>query len=109
MKLNEIKNLLADEIETYSTTIQNQEGDDLYEYEYELKVSKQDPEKRLLRVLFLKKDNVYEQLKDFEVETIYCGQHGFIVQLIINDKDLLQKIANENQIPLTTTKYVVTE
>lgn len=108
MKLNEIKNLLADEIETYSTVIQNQEGEDLYEYEYELKVSKQNPGKRLIRVL-LGEDNTYEQLKDFEVETIYCGHSGFIIQLIVNDKDLFQKIANENQIPLTTTRYIVTE
>jgi len=110
MKLNQIKNLLADEIETYSTTIRKKdEKGDLYDYEYELKVNKQDPGKRLLRVLLLKEDNVYEALKELEVKTIYCGNSGFIVELNVSDPTLFEKLANENQIPLTTTKYSVVE
>ncbi len=108
MKLNEIKNLLADTIETYSTTIRRKEGEDLYEYEYEVDLSKLEPTTKFLNVLF-GQDTIYEKLKDFEVESIYCGQHGFIINLKMEDETLLENIAKENKIPVNISKYIVTD
>lgn len=108
MKLNEIKNLLADSIQTYSTRVQRQEGEDVYTYEYEIEVSKQDPTKIFMSVLF-GVDNIYDALKDLDVEHIYCGKNGFIVQLITNDDDLFERIAKEAKIPLKVTKSIMIE
>ena len=106
MKLNEIKNLLADSIETYSTTVRKEIDGNLYDVQYELNVSKQDATKRFITVLF-GGDRIYDALKELEVKTIYCGSNGFIIELDVSDPELFEKLATENHIPLTTTKYVV--
>lgn len=108
MKLNEIKDLLADSIETYSTTVRTEIEGNLYDVEYELNVSKQDATKRFISVLF-GGDRIYDALKELEVKTIYCGSDGFIVNLDVSDPTLFEKLATENRIPLTTTKYIVVD
>ena len=108
MKLNEIKNLLADGIETYSTTIRKKdEKGELYDYEYELEPSKQDPALRFMNVLF--GNNQYDKLEELEVKAIYSGKNGFIIDLRLDDATLFEKIAKENKIPLRMTKYSVVE
>ena len=110
MKLSEIKNLLADKIQTYSTTIIKVEGEDKFEYEYELHPSHcKRPELNLLNAIFCN-DPIYNELKDLEVKYIYCGDKGFVVDVDVKDAyELFEKIANENKIPLIIKKYVVVE
>ena len=67
MKLSELKTVLADSIESYGCVVKREENGDMYEFEYELQVQKQDAAIRFFNLLF--KDNVYEELKDLGDDT----------------------------------------
>ena len=108
MKLSELKPVLADGIESYGCVVKKEENGDMYEFEYELQVQKQDPAIRFFNLLF--RDNVYEELKDLEVLNVFSTGHGFSVYLNVEDSYLLfEKIAKDNKIPLKITKTILVE
>lgn len=108
MKLSELRPVLADSIESYGCVIKKEDNGDVYEFEYELQVHKQDPSIRFFNLLF--HDNVYEELKDLEVVNVFSTQHGFSVYLDVKDSYLLfESIAKDNKIPLTITKTILVE
>lgn len=108
MKLSELKPVLADSIESYGCVVKREENGDMYEFEYELQVQKQDAAIRFFNLLF--HDNVYEELKDLEVVSVFSTEHGFSVYLNVEDSYLLfENIAKDNKIPLKITKTIIVE
>jgi len=108
MKLNEVKDLLADKIAYYTTTNQREENGEKFEFEYQLRLDKQSPEFKLLTALF--SNEVFKELNELEVNYIGCDRNGFIISIKGEDVyKLFEEINRKHKIPLTITKNILTE
>ena len=109
MKLKKIKKLLADKIESYTVVVKEEdEQGNVYEVEYTIDCSAIAPEKSMLYELF--KDPIYQGLKNFKVDTVFSGKHGFLVYLKAGRKlTKFKEIAKQNKIQIKSTEPELVE
>lgn len=107
MRLEEIKNLLADCIRTYSITVEKEDAGKKILCEYNLEVSKTEPEKKLLYAIFPEKDEIYNILSKKKVKAIFVTESGFGIELIDATPQEFEELSKKFNVPLTVENSIL--